>query len=147
MWLRWCSFSYNPILKDDGIFLPLYHLPSLVFISIFSLIIYLLFFTVSYGFNCSLNSFFLPSFCFSNFNSLSVYIKKRLKRDSVMPLLSDGVTIQSRLKTPPSAFKKMFKVRITSLLSHLIFLLRYSSLHNYCVFCCYCVLKIMKLIM
>lgn len=38
-------------------------------------------------------------------------MQKRLRRDSVMPALSDGVTIQSRLKTPPSAFKKMFKVR------------------------------------
>lgn len=54
-----------------------------------------------------------------------------------MPLLSDGVTIQSRLKTPPSAFKKMFKVRIITILSYSIFLLHLFSLYYYYIFLIY----------
>ena len=36
-------------------------------------------------------------------------LQRRFQRDSVMPLLSDGIKIQSRIKTPPSAFKKLVK--------------------------------------
>jgi len=36
-------------------------------------------------------------------------LQRRFQRDSVMPLLSDGINIQSRIKSPPSAFKKMVK--------------------------------------
>ena len=52
-------------------------------------------------------------------------LERKLREDDLMPLLVDKVVIQSRLKTPSSAFKKMVKVRYdrirTKLTSHATF--------------------------
>lgn len=39
-------------------------------------------------------------------------LETRLRKDHLMPVVTKKVTIQSRLKTPSSAFKKMVKVSI-----------------------------------
>jgi (p)ppGpp synthase/HD superfamily hydrolase len=41
-------------------------------------------------------------------------LEEKLRNDELLPAVADGVVIQSRLKTPPSAFKKMVKVSVIS---------------------------------
>ena len=86
-------------------------------------------------------SFFTPLFLslhhsiilILSFSSIFLYpflnLQKRLRRDSMMPLISDGVTMQSRLKNPPSAFKKMIKVSWTFNL-HILYPSYYSYSYN-----------------
>jgi hypothetical protein len=69
---------------------------------------YVLLFPSSFGIFINWYGTFRP-IAKSLIGSFRSALEKRFKRDSVMPLLSDGVIIQSRLKTPPSAFKKMIK--------------------------------------
>ena len=75
-----------------------------------------------------------------SFSSIFLYpflnLQKRLRRDSMMPLISDGVTMQSRLKNPPSAFKKMIKVSWTFNL-HILYPSYYSYSYNLTALLCY----------